>query len=410
MAKALTVKALENLKPASTRLEVPDGLVRGLYFLLQPSGKASWAVRYRSGRQTRKLTLGTYPAIDLKSARELASRALVNVAGGGDPAAEKQARKTEERKPAGHHLAEKAVERFVERYAKANTRESSWREAERILRREISEPWRGRKLSDITRSDIHAILDGIVDRGAPIAANRSLAVMRRFFGWCVEREIIPTSPCEGIKAPSQSRSRDRVLSDDELRVVWKACEHLGWPFGPLVRLLILTGQRRDEVAEMTWSELDLAGKLWTLPRGRVKNDKGHNIPLSPQSLEILETLPRVAGKRGFVFSTTGESAVSGFGRAKARLDKLLDPEMPDWTLHDLRRTLASGCARLGFAPQVVEAILNHKSGTIRGVAAVYNRYDYAAEKRQALEAWGRYVESLLDLTVNNVTKFARAPR
>ena len=407
MAKTLTVKGIENLKPSAVRLEVPDGLIRGLFFVLQPSGKASWAVRYRHGRQPRKLTLGTYPAIDLKAARELASCALVSVARGGDPAVEKQARKNAERAPSDHLLSDKAVERFIERYAKANTRESSWREAERILQKEIALPWRGRPLEEISRATIHAILDAMVDRGAPIAANRSLAVMRRFFGWCVEREIIAKSPCEGVKAPSQTRSRDRILNDNELRAVWKACETLGWPFGPLVQLLILAGQRRDEVAEITWAEIDLEQSLWTLPRGRVKNDKGHTVPLSAQVVRVFEGLPGISSKRGFLFSTTGETAVSGFARAKERLDKLLDPEMPGWTFHDLRRTLASGCARLGFAPQVVEAILNHKSGTIRGVAAVYNRYDYADEKRAALDAWGRYVEGLVSDKDANVIKLAK---
>jgi len=413
MAKDLTAIAVSALvkKPPDTRRETPDGKVRGLYFVQQPTGAASWALRYRFDGQPKKLTLGAYPKIDLKTARELATEASVAVAKNADPAADKkQARisaqraRAEAAAPAGRELVERAVVTFIERYAKQNTRESSWREAERILDKEIVEAWRGRKVSDIKRSDIHFILDAMVDRGAPVGANRSLAVMKRFFSWCVERDLIQHSPCEGIKAPTATRSRDRVLSDDELREIWKACEWLGWPFGPLVRLLILTGQRRDEVAEITWFEVDLSEALWTLPRGRVKNDKGHSVPLSPQAIEILNILPKIQGKQAFIFSTTGESAVSGFARAKARLDSLLPEGMPGWTLHDLRRTLASGCARLGIAPQVVEAILNHKSGTIRGVAAVYNRYDYASEKRAALDAWAKHIEGLIFQRPTNVVQ------
>lgn len=398
MAKDLTAFAIEATKPGSSRREIPDGKVRGLYFIVQPSGQRSWALRYRrrADNATRKLTLGAYPAIDLTNARRLASKALTAVAENGDPAEDKQAARMAARKPVHQDLVENVVDRFIERHAKKNTRETSWKEAQRLLKTELVSRWKGKPIAAIGRSDIHAILDAIIDRGSPISANRALAVMSRLFSWSVERGLIPTSPCSGIRPPSPAKTRDRVLTDAELRLVWLACDQIGWPFGPLVRLLILTGQRRDEVGGITWDEVDLDERVWLLPKGRVKNDKGHAVPLSDAAIEIIENLPQIANRARYVFTTTNFAPVSGFTTAKRRFDQIIATlnggvSIPPWTYHDLRRTLASGCARLGVMPQVVEAILNHRSGTIRGVAAVYNRYDHAAEKRAALDAWEKHV-------------------
>ena len=402
MATALTAKTLENLKVSSARQEIPDGLIRGLFFVLQPTGKASWAVRYRHQRQTRKLTLGTYPAIDLKAARELASRALVNVASGADPAAEKQVAKSAERVPNDHDIIERVVERFVERYAKTNA-PRSWPETQRILEKEVIARWRGRRLSEIRRADVHELLDAIVDRGSPVMANRVLAALRRMCGWAVERDLIPTSPCVGVTAPSAERSRDRVLSDAELKRVWEACNMIGWPFGPLIRLLILLGQRRDEIGGMRWSEIDLERKAWTLPRGRVKNGVEHVVPLPPLALAILGDMPRIVPPKGypdFVFTSGGGAAVSGFSKAKQRLDEFMAIEggegaLPHWTMHDLRRTFASGCARLGVNLPVIEKILNHVSGSFGGIVGVYQRHSFADEKRAALDQWGQHVNDVV---------------
>lgn len=410
MAKALTIKAVEAIRPRASRMEVPDGLLPGLYFVVQPTGSRSWAVRYRFAGRPRKHTLGSYPAIDLSDARELGRNALRAVAEGRDPGDEKKAaRSTEASRP--RNLFEAVAESFVHRYAKANTRESTWRETERILDKDVLPHWRGRDVREIGRRNVIELLDHVIDRGAPIHANRVLAVVRRLFGWAVERGIVETSPCQHVRAPTAERSRDRILSDDELRIVWRVATEDGWPFGRLVQLLILTGQRRDEVAEMRWLELDLGARLWTLPRERSKNDTAHEVPLSDQALAIIERLPRIAGKAKLVFTTTGETPMSGFSRGKERLDKLVladlqeaarrsggDPdkvEPPDrWTLHDLRRTMASGMARLGIQLPIIEKVLNHSSGSFAGIVGVYQRHSFSDEKRAALERWARFVIEL----------------
>jgi integrase len=413
MARALTQIAIDKLKPATVRREIADGKESGLYFVLQPSGGMSWALRYRFGAKPRKYTIGPYPQISLAKARAEASRAKASIADGIDPGAAKTAAKRAEKAAREEEtdLVERVVETFVARYVKPKQKAATARETERCLNREIVARWRGRRLSKISKADVHELLDSIVDRGAEIQANRTFAAVRRMCNWSIERGIISASPCAGIKPPTPERSRDRVLTDGELKAVWEAAEAIGWPFGPMVQLLMLTGQRRSEVAGMGWAEIDFDARTWTLPKERSKNSRAHAIPLSQQAIAILRALPRIAGKQGLVFTTSGETSISGHSRAKDRLDAELPADMPEWTLHDLRRTFASGCAKLGIAVHVVEAVLNHRSGTIRGVAAVYNRYDYSIEKRAALEAWGRYVEAIVTgETAQNVIELATAAR
>jgi integrase len=199
----------------------------------------------------------------------------------------------------------------------------------------------------------------------------------------------------------------RDLSDDELKAVWQASEAIGWPFGPLVQLLILTGQRRGEIAGMRWGEIDLDARKWTLPAMRSKNGIEHQIPLSEPALAILRGLPKVGGK--YVFTISGAAPVKGFDGAKKRLDALLPPDMQQWVLHDLRRTFASGCARLGVDLHVVEKCLNHTSGSFAGIVSVYQRHDFAGEKCACMQAWGRFIEALVSgEQAGNVVEFAAA--
>src|ERR1700724_119934 len=304
MAKPLTIKALENLKPTDHRREVSDGGMPGLYFVIQPSGKQSWAYRYRFNGRPRKWTIGHCPAIDLKNARELARDALRKGAAGVYPCTEKKAARAAALVPTGLDLIETVTSRFVAQHAKRKLKPATAWEIERLLEKEVVAPWRGRRLSQIGRADIHDLLDGIVTRGSPVTANRTLAWLRRMCSWAIERGIIEVSPCAGIRAPAAETSRDRVLSDDELKAVWQAADALETPYNGFVKLLILTGARRSEVAGMMWREIDFDAKLWTLPAARAKNATEYQIPLSDSAAEIPRAVPAIASA-GLCFTLYG---------------------------------------------------------------------------------------------------------
>jgi integrase len=390
MTRALTVKGIENLKPRETRYEVPDGEVRGLYLQIFPTGNRSWAFRYRFRRKTEKETLGPYPEIGLRGARDLARKSHGVLASGQNPAELRKAAKAAAR-PAVD-LIEDVVDLYVARHLSTRGRITR-SEATRVLKKEVAAPWRGRRLGEITRVDIHDLLDQIKDR-APIQANKVFAWLRAMCNWAVGRGIIAASPCLGIRAPAPAKSRDRVLSDDELKAVWEAAERLEAPYTALIKLLILTGQRRGEVAGVCWSELDLAARVWTLPRERAKNGVEHTIPLSDLAVDIMQTTPRIDGCP-FALTISGRRPISDFYMAKQQLDRLLPPGMAPWVLHDIRRSVASGMARLGTNLAVVEKLLNHVSGSFAGIVGVYQRYTFADEKRAAMEVWARHVEQLV---------------
>ncbi len=411
----LTQLAIGKLLVPSKRQEIPDGKIAGLYLVIQPSGARSWALRYRIEGKPKKLTIGPYPAVDLAAARRRAQEAHVAIANGADPAAQKKAsRETRKSEQNANDRVAQVAAAFVERYAKHKVGASWAAETERLLKVEIIPKIGSKRLGDVKRSDVNDILDGMVDRGVPINANRALSVFRRMCNWAIERGIISTSPCERIKAPSAENSRDRILNENELRFAWRAFDRVGWPFGPMAKLLSLTAARRDEIASGSWREIDPAAKTWMIEKERSKNGVAHEIPLSDSAISILKGLPRIGDKSdGLIFTTTGHTPISGFSRAKASIDAAILEEMRTdakavgedsdgvlppvpWVFHDLRRTAASGMAGLGIAPHVVEAVLNHKSGTIRGVAAVYNRYNYAAEKRAALDAWSQRLDAIVN--------------
>jgi integrase len=387
----LTIRSVEAIKPGLARQEIRDSFLPGLYLVQQPSGAKSWAVRYRHQGIPRKLTLGGYPALGLKDARELAAKALRTVAEGRDPGREKILARA-----AKADSIDRVLEEFLERHVRRSNRPRTAQETERLLRQHVLPRWRGRMVHEITRRDVLDILDRVVDGGAPIAANRVLSAVRKFFNWCVARDILAASPCAGVKPPTAERARDRVLTDDELRLVWQAADKLGGTFGPLVKLLALTGQRRDEVAQMRWDELDLGARLWTLPPARTKNNQPHEVPLSKAALAVLKNVSHVAASP-FVFTTNGgASPASGYSKNKRRLDALLPADLPPWRLHDLRRTCASGMARLGINLPVIEKVLNHSSGSFAGIVAVYQKHHFSDEKRAALEAWGGFVAALVE--------------
>lgn len=385
----LTTRTIETMKVGDVRREIPDAHMPGLYLVVQPTGAKSWAVRYRRTGQPRKHTLGTYPAIDLKSARALAGSALRAVAEGRDPAREKALERT-----IVPDTVEAVAVRFIDLHCRRANRPRTLEGTQQLLDLHVLPRWRRRLIKDIARRDVLELLDGIVEGGRPVAANRVLTAIRKLFNWAIERDIIAASPCAGVKPPTPEQSRDRVLSDSELRNVWLASNGIGGPFGTLVKLLVLTGQRRDEVARMEWCEVDLDARLLTLPKERSKNGQRHEIPLSSLAIEILQTLPRIGDR--FVLTTDGVTPSSNYGANKKRLDALLPPDMPAWWLHDIRRTVASGMARLGVNLPVIEKVLNHASGSFGGIVSVYQRHDFAEEKRRALDAWGAFVTDLVD--------------
>jgi integrase len=391
--KRLTNKFVENAKAvAGKRLTVWDSVIgddvtlSGSFGLrISERGTKTWVAMYRvddernpAKKKQRFLTIGPHPAIGLGKARELCRDALKKAGQGTDPIEEE---KKERAKRASIYLVDEAVDQFIKRYAKRQNR--SWQQSERILSTYLIPKFGDRPLPSISPQDINAILDDLMDADMPYMANRTLAQVRKFFNWCKNnRHWIEFNPTDGIDPPGKEEPRDRVLEKKEIAAVWNGCDQLGWPFGPLIRLLLLTGQRRDEVARMKWEDLDFETRVWTLPKKETKSDRLHAVPLSRTAVDILQALPR---NGEFVLSTNGKTPISGFGNAKARLDKIC--EISDWRIHDLRRTVASGMAEIAIAPHVIEKILNHSTGQISGVAAIYNRHAYLQEKTEALNAW-----------------------
>jgi integrase len=398
-------------KRPAKRAETPDGKVAGLYFVRQPTGAASWALRYRSAGKPRKLTIGPFPAIGLADARKRAQKAAGEIAAGDDPAAEKQASRAAARAAADikDRLSDVAG-KFVKQYTKRENG-ALWAAAtERYLAREILPRLGAKRIGEIRRADVRDMLSEIADR-SPTTANRVLAVTRRLFNWAVEEEIVAVSPIGKLKATKEV-SRDRVLADDEIRLVWRAFDRIGAPFGAVGKLLLLTGARRTEIAEMRWSEIDMAARVWTLPAARSKNKVAHTIPLSDQAIEILNDLKRVESKGDFVF-TFGRVAVQGFARKKIELDAAIAADngapIAGWTYHDLRRTLATNLQKLGVRLEVTEAVLGHTSGSRSGIVGVYQRHDWADEKRQALASWARRLEAIVSgADMSNVVELTSA--
>ena len=389
----LTAKKIESIKPADVRQEIADRGCRGLYLVVQPSGRKSWAVRYRFQGKPRKLTLDG--VVSLAEARKAATGALAELERGHDPAANKFDAEATSRKAAlarERDTIESVAAEFLLKHARKKTRESTWRETERIFAKELLPVWRGRTVHDVTRRDVIDLLERIAE-DRPIMANRVLAAVRKFFNWTVARDILKFSPCVGVEPPAEPRSRDRWLTDDEIKTLWQACEGEHLPFSPFVKLLLLTGQRRNEVAGMRWSELDVGGREWTLPPPRTKNGERHVVPLSTQVLQIIEAMPRIADS-DFVFTVAGDSHIGSFARVKTRLDAMMQPAVP-WVFHDLRRTAISGMARLGVNLAVIERVINHTSGTFAGVVGIYQRFDFAADKRIALQRWADHVEGIV---------------
>jgi integrase len=400
--KKLTDITIQNLKPGPKRFI--EWEPHGLGVRVTPKGVKSFVFVYRYEGRLRMMTLRneagktTYPSISLAEARKAHRDALDKLNGGVDPAAMADAEREEHR--SAPTVADLAGE-YLEKWAKPRKR--SWREDARILTKDVLPVWGQRKAKDITRRDVIRLLDGVVDRGAGIMANRTLAVIRKMFNFAVTRDMVPVSPCIGARAPAPEKSRDRVLTPDEIRALWQGLEAAKMAEGTklALKLQLVTAQRKGEVVSAAWEELDLAESWWTIPGHKSKNGLPHRVPLSPLAIELFQAAKAYSGDSPWIFpSPRGNKHITPEAVDHAIRRPGLEALGSTFVPHDLRRTAASNIASLGFGA-FVGKVLNHKE---RGVTAVYDRHSYDQEKRQALEAWGRKLTTIIFGSDDNENK------
>lgn len=383
-----------------------DEQLTGLGLRVGKSGKATWIVyrRIRHGGEKAKQVLtaiGSLGEMDIDQARDKAQSVLEDIRKGSNPNETKRTLRDEDREAFRNGKLKDVISLWFD---KKNLQGDYSNEVSRMINNDIL-VWFGeaKPVRDITRKDIIGLIDS-----KPRGSARSLfAILRPFMAWCVEREYRQDNPILNLNPPAPFEARDRVLTDYELGLVWKASLALGYPWGPFYRLLILTAQRRDEVAGMAWSELDAHHTEWIIPGYRTKNGKEHLVHLSPSASLVCDYLfgraPRTVGDHfasPYLFTTTRETHISGFSKAKIQLDeqiKLLNDnnEIPPWRIHDIRRTVATGLRGLKVPPHIIEKILNHTSGVNGGIVGVYQRYEDTEERREALIKWANHVQSIV---------------
>lgn len=388
-----------------------DTEVKGFGVKVTPRGRKVFLAMHRPKGHVgaaKKYTIGTYGEWTVQQAREKAREILVESSKGTDLGAKERA---EKRRLASDRIND-LVDQFLEKHASQNR---TGDETKRILHRELTPKFGKRSIHGLTKHDVISILEDITKRGSPIMANRTLAAIRKFLNWCVSRGVIESSPAQGVDAQARERSRDRILATDETRDAIAAARDMAYPFGSIVELLFMTAQRREEVAAMRWSEVDLDKGVWTIPAARAKNGKAHDVHLSKCAVALLQSLPRFVlpdnSESDLVFTTTGETSFSGFSKAKGKLDEKMlqamrkraaesgknpnEVSIAPWRLHDIRRTVTTELSRLGVAIHIADAILNHKSGTISGVKAVYQRNEFTEERRDALNKWCDRIDAIM---------------
>lgn len=405
---ALTDRSLQAMKPAADgrRTVVWDSLLPGLAVRISAKGKLSfYAVRRRSGdAQPSWVLLGAYPLTTLADARSKAREVLGALIAGSSPATLAAAKRhdREEREAATFGAI---AERFIKQHVA--TRRSA-RPYEALIRRELIPALGPRPIADIRRRDIIALVDGIVARGdlphpgrvrpksgGEYAARHALAAAKKLFNWAIGKDVegLLANPCNLVKVTEESPvPRDRVLTDEELRIVWRAAEATPYPFGDLIRALILSGQRLREVSEARWCEID--GSFLTVPAARMKGKAAHVLPLTDRMKALLDGLPQFAGG-DFLFSTTGgRSPISGYSKLKARFERTVASigAVEHFTLHDLRRTMRTGLAQAGVSVFVAELIIGHRQS---GVHAVYDMHRYDAEMLAGLREWEKRLMAIV---------------
>jgi integrase len=395
----LTAAAVNRIRPpAAGQVDHFDAGYPGLALRISYGGSRSWVYFYRWGGKQRRLTLGSWPAVELAQAREAWREARNRLAKGLEPIAKPDI------------AADDSFASVVEDWLKRDQAENrSHQEVKRILDKEVLPSWGQLRISEIGRRQALDLIDAIADRGAVTLARRCHAHLHRLFRWSIGRGIIDANPMADLPKPGAEVRRKRVLTDDELTLAWHGAEQIGWPIGSAIQLLILTAARREEVGALQWREIDRTRNEIRFEGDRTKNGEPHTIPLSAAAQKLIEGLPRVAGSP-FVFTTTGTTSVSGWSRAKENLDALMvegaqeiarergedvdEVGIASWRLHDLRRTVATGMERLGIRLQVVEALLGHITGSRAGVVGIYQRHTYDEEKREAVKKWAEHVASL----------------
>ena len=389
-------------KPAEgKRKEIFDSDGSGLVLRITDKGARSWSVYFRltdaiGRRQNQRMTLGGYPVIGIAEARTQARTAREQAAAGIDPRKARERAQVESQATAErllfHNVAESYIAARCRREDNGTPKKGHLKQGkdiESIIRRRLIPAWGNRLIPEIGRLDLRDVTRPLVADDKPMAAHRLHAVAKALFYWALDEGFLDASPFAHMAAPVEKLPRERDLEHPEIKRLWAACEATPYPFGPLVQLLTLTLQRRNEVAEMQWPEIDLSKKQWVVPAERTKAQRPHIVPLSKPAVQILENLPRYLGGP-YVFTTTsGRRPVSGFSKMKLRLDKTA--KVTGWTLHDWRRTGRSEMARLKVDDVVAERVLSHVP---RGLAKVYNRYQYLDEKCKALDLWARELQKI----------------
>lgn len=395
MPVRMTAHWLErDLKPPKEgREEHFDEDVAGLLIRVTATDKRSWYLMYRKRGDLKRYrkALGPYPVVTLKKAREDARAFLSAITKGADPDEIREDEKRQD-ETEGPYFKDLAAA-FIEKYAKV--RKKSWREDQIRLKGIVLPALGSKKAKIIKRKDIVQLINDIHDGGAPIQANRTLALVRKIYNWAIERDILETSPCYMVKCPGKEQQRDRVLSEDEIRVVWACFDGLDALFGAFFKLRLLTAQRGGEVRSMAWADVDLDSGWWTIPPDQAKNGLSHRVPLSAAAVDLLEGIKPPRGGSAWVFPssnprTVGRPITENLLQASAR--SIVKASGVDFVMHDLRRTAASYMASAGVPRLVISKVLNHVEP---GVTRVYDRHSYDAEKRQALEAWAARLNGIL---------------
>ncbi len=382
---------LKGLKPKKARYIIWEEGGKGLGIRVSPSGRKSFIFMYRFDGRARMMTLGSFLQISLADANVRVAKAKKQLTQDIDPGKEWIEKKYADR--TGYSVRN-LVEEYLEKWAKP--RKKSWKEDERILKKDVLSIWGRKKAKDIKRRDIVLLLDEIVDRGAPIQANRVLAVIRKMFNFALSRSILETSPCVAITAPGKERRRDRVLNDEEIHKLWHRLPKCQMAEGTrlILKLLLTTAQRKGELATAEWSEFDLKKGWWTIPAEKAKNSLPHRVPLTPLAIEQLNQAKQLSNGLPWVFpGNRNGSHITPPAIDHAIRNNQSVLELSNFTPHDLRRTAASNMTSLKTSRLVVAKILNHVES---GITAVYDRYSYDDEKRKALKLWERKLSKVIN--------------